>query len=400
MHDEGDMMHRDSYAIIDGEILKNNVKAIVKTYSNYEYYIGVVKNNAYHHGIYSVKELIAGGINYLAVSSLDEAIMVRKYYKNIPILCLEVIPLKWLDDVIKYNITITVDCLSYLKKLLTLSGSSVIKVHLAVDTGMHRLGFDNKKELTEAFYDLKNSKSFYLEGIFTHFATSGVQDPYYDRQVNRFLKLTQDIYLEEIPIVHLGRSLTMVQHEKLNFCNGIRVGIAMYGFNQSRVLNINLKGKYNLWKMRKKQKKYQCSPTKLENSLNVKPAFALYSKIMSRRKIKINDFAGYNASYIAKKDGYIYTLPIGFADGVDKSFGYVLIGNEKCKIVADCMDMILIFSQNKYEIGKEVEIFGKKRSILEVCRFLDQNAYHLLNQISFRVARIHKNNKEEKEILY
>ena len=71
-------MYRKTYARIDGGILENNVKEIIKKYDKYKYYIGVVKNNAYHHGIKVINNLIQGGVNYLAVSSLEEALSVRK----------------------------------------------------------------------------------------------------------------------------------------------------------------------------------------------------------------------------------------------------------------------------------------------------------------------------------
>ncbi len=378
-------MYRPTYAVINKDILKENIKEIKKNYPSYEYYIGVVKNDAYHHGIKIVNDLIKGGINYLAVSSLDEAILVRKINKNIPILCLEVISLDYLDLIIKNKITITVESLSYLKKLVNQDVNDLITIHFAVDSGMHRLGFFKEEELTKAYMLIKESKNLYLEGIYSHFATSGVQDIYYDYQVKRFLEITKNIYLEDIPIVHLGRSLTLVSHEKLNFCNGIRLGIVMYGFNQSRKIN----SKYQLLKIKRIQKKYHLSKTTLENNLNVKPSFALYSSVMSRRKIKKGEFVGYGAN-IVNETGYIYTICIGYADGVDKNFKYVLINKQKCLIIADCMDMLLVFSQNKYEVGSKVEIFGENRSIFEVLKNLNINAYHLFNQISNRVPRIYE----------
>ena len=387
-------MYRPTYAVINKDILKENIKEIKKTYPSYEYYIGVVKNDAYHHGIKIVNELIKGGINYLAVSSLDEAILVRRINKNIPILCLEVISLDYLDLIIKNKITITVESLSYLKKLVNQDVNDLITIHFAVDSGMHRLGFSKEEELTKAYMLIKESKNLYLEGIYSHFATSGVQDVYYDYQVKRFLEITKNIYLEDIPVVHLGRSLTLVSHEKLNFCNGIRLGIVMYGFNQSRKIN----SKYQLLKIKRIQKKYHLSKTTLENNLKVKPSFALYSSVMSRRKIKKGEFVGYGAN-IVNESGYIYTICIGYADGVDKNFKYVLINKQKCLIIADCMDMLLVFAQTKYEIGTKVEIFGGERSIFDVCQTLNINAYHLFNQISNRVTRVYVNKNKSKEII-
>ena len=77
-------MYRKTYVKIDNSVLTDNIKQIKKKYNNYKYYIGVVKANAYGHGDYIVNDLIKGGINYLAVSSLEEAISIRKYNQDIP----------------------------------------------------------------------------------------------------------------------------------------------------------------------------------------------------------------------------------------------------------------------------------------------------------------------------
>ena len=93
-------MQRKTYALINGDTLTQNVLEIKKQYQDYEYYFGVVKNNAYHHGMKCVLDLIRGGVNYLAVSSLEEALQVRKYTSDTPILCLEPIDLEFIDDII------------------------------------------------------------------------------------------------------------------------------------------------------------------------------------------------------------------------------------------------------------------------------------------------------------
>ena len=132
-------MYRKTYAKIDGKILENNVKEIKKKYNQYQYYFGVVKNNAYGHGMHIVKNLVKGGINYLAVSSLEEALQVRKYTRTTPILVLEPIDLEYIDDAINNNITLTVESLSYLKQVIALPLSYEVKIHLKLDTGMKSL---------------------------------------------------------------------------------------------------------------------------------------------------------------------------------------------------------------------------------------------------------------------
>ncbi len=383
-------MYRNTYVLIDEDILEQNVKTIKEAYNDYQYYIGVVKNDAYHHGLDAVGALIKGGINYLAVSSLDEAVALRCKYPKIPILCLEPISLDFLEEIIKYNVTITVESLEYAKKLCELPKKEKIKVHLALDTGMHRLGFGDPESLKEAYSLINETNHLFIEGLYSHFATSGVMDNYYDYQVKQFLEITKDLYLEAIPIVHMGRSLSLVQHEKLNFCNGIRLGIIMFGFNGSLDKGLSLKSQVNAWKRKYLQKKFNISPTITKNSLDLKTAFTLYTSIISRREVKAGDYVGYQFAYKVLKKGYIYTLAIGYADGVDASFRYVLINKKKCLIVADCMDMLMVYSESFYDVDTPVEIFGEQRSVKNVSQTLKMNAYHVFNQISHRVPRVSK----------
>lgn len=389
-------MYRQTFARIDSDILKNNIIEIKNKYNNYEYYIGVVKNNAYNHGMYIVNDLIAGGINYLAVSSLEEAINIRKFNLDIPILCLEPIELEYIYDAINNNVTITIENLSYLEELNSFKFKDVLKIHLKIDSGMSRLGFTSAKELNKATEIINNNKMLFLEGIYSHFATSGVSDKYWDIQLNNFKNITKDINLNIIPIVHLGRSLTLVNHPKISFCNGIRLGIVMFGFAQS----INSGNFLQEARRNMLVKKYNISDTTRSNNLKLRTAFSLYSKVISVRKIKIGDFAGYNANFVAKEDTYIATLPIGYADGVTKAFKEVYIKNKRYEIIADTMDMIMVKVDKTIKIGDKVEIFGNNIKIKEITSRLGINAYHLFNQITTRVPRVHVREGFEEEIKY
>lgn len=391
-------MQRKTYAYIDGNILENNIKEIKKKYPDYKYYIGVVKNNAYHHGMKCVLDMIRGGINYFAVSSLEEALALRKY-TDYPVLILEPISLEFVSDAINNNITLTVESLEYTKELLKEDIYSELKVHLAVDSGMNRLGFQTRKELDEALKLLKEHKKIVVEGLFTHFATSGVMDPHWDNQVKKFLNITKNIDFKEIPMVHLGRSLTLVNHPKLEYANAVRLGIIMYGFSQSRKEGSSLRSKLQKLKRNHYQKKYECSKTFLENDLKLNTAMSLYTEVISTRKVHAGDIVGYNA-YPIKEDGYILTLPVGYADGVTKDYKEVAIESKRYKIVSDCMDMIMVYSETPIKVGTKVEIFGRTIPISSVTRRLGLNSYHLFNQISDRVVRVHRSNDIEEEITY
>lgn len=393
-------MYRKTYVEIDEEILKKNTKEIVNKYSDYKYYIGVVKNNAYHHGIKIVNSLIESGINYLAVSSLEEAIDIRKYNTEIPILVLEPIELDFIDDVVMNKVTITVDDLSYLESLNKIDLPYSLNIHLKIDSGMNRLGFKEKKKVNKAVKIIKENKKLNLEGIYSHFATSGVQDIYYDKQVRQFLELTSDLDLESIPIVHFDRSLTFVKHEKLPFVTGVRLGIVLFGFNGSISLGRGMKKIIRHMKRNLFVKRHHISASILENDLELSNSFKLYSSVISLRKVSKGEVVGYNASYKVKKDGFIATIPIGYADGVTKDFGYVVIRKKRYPIVSDAMDMLMVMVDESVKIKDKVEIFGDTISVRETANRLGINSYHLFNQISTRVPRVHKTKEEELEIKY
>lgn len=383
-------MYRNTYAYIDDKILTNNIREIVRKYSFYKYYIGVVKANAYGHGSYIVNDLIKGGVNYLAVSSLEEAIEIRKYNKEIPILCLEPINIEYLDVILDNKITITVESIDYVRELVNKKITSKLLVHLKLDTGMSRLGYKDKEELIKSIKLLRENKNIFIEGIYTHLATSGINDKYYDKQIDKFRYLTEDIDLKEIPIVHLNRSITLTHHKMLPFETGTRLGIIMYGFSQSLPEPVGLR------KIKRDilNKIRHISPTVMSNDLKLKTAFSLYSEVMSIRCIKKGDFVGYGANYIAKEDTIIGTIPIGYADGMSSLMKYVCINKKKYPIIGDiCMDMTIVKLDDRVKLHDKVEIFGDTISVRSVANNMHSNAYHVLTGVTSRVPRVYSDGK-------
>ncbi len=385
-------MYRNTYALIDLDVLKNNIENIKKDYPFYDYYIGVVKANAYGHGEYIVNTLIESGINYLAVSSLEEALSVRSYDKDIPILSLEPIKIEYLDKCIENNITITLADYDYYKKLKEIKDVSKLKIHLKIETGMNRIGLNNKDNINEIF----NDNSLNIEGIFTHFATSGYLDKHFDNQLEMFKKLTSDIDLSKVKIVHLGKSNTLTFHKKIPFANGIRLGIVMYGFNNKIVTLNNFKGKLRTIKNNYIRKKENISEV-LDTNLKVEPFFSLYSEVMQVKKCIKGSFVGYGASYQFKEDGYLATIPIGYYDGIS-GFKHVVINNKIYEIVGEiCMDMITVKVDESVKVGDEVCLIGKQLSAKKVCGEANINAYKLFTRISSRVPRIYLENGKKIE---
>ena len=380
-------MYRNTFVSVNKTALKENVHNITEKYGEYKYFFGVIKGDAYGHGFSVIDALIEGGVNYLAVATPDEAEMVREINADIPLLCLEPVNESVYDFFCENKVTFTVDSLCGAKNIIAHSFKNKIKVHLKLDTGMNRLGFKKEDELLEAYSILKENENIEIEGIYTHLATSGVNDIYYDRQMANFKKLTKNIDLNEIPIVHVGRSLILVHHSKPDFVNGVRLGICMYGFSGSLSEPTGLrKIKRNFLLKRK-----GISESILSNDLNLKTAFSLYSQVISVKDVKKGEFVGYGADFVADSDMSVATLSIGYFDGMSKKLKNVIINGEKCEIIGEiCMDMTAVRVPSTVKCGDIAEIFGDKISIRTAANNLGVNAYRVFTSISHRVPRIYK----------
>ena len=380
--------------------LNNNVKTILKKYDNYKYHIAVLKSSCYGHGEYIVKELAKAGINYVAVSYLDEALKIRNYNKKINILLLEPITLSDINKVIENNLTITVSDINYLNELLKIKLSKKINIHIKIDSGMNRLGFKDKNEVKQAYDLIKENSKLNLEGIYTHFATIGLFDKNYDNQVKRFIELTSLIDLKTIPIVHLGSSVILTSHPKFKFATGVRFGILLYGYNVGVTYSNNgLKNKLRNLRNKYYQKKYNLSKLIYNTQLDLKPLMSMETTILQIKDVKKGESIGYGAHYKAKEDIKIAILPIGYNNGIGKNNNdrYVVIGNKKYYVVGEIsMNMMIIKIDDDVKITDKVNILGNGITLGTLSRFSNYSISETLLNIGKNNKRVYlKNNKIE-----
>jgi len=373
-------MYRKTYVEVNLDNLNKNVSNIVNTFGGYQYYIGIVKGNAYGHGEYISKHIIKNGINYLAVASLEEAINVRKYVDSeFPILCLEPISLDYIEDIIKYNVTISVCNLDYYKKLMNLNLNSVVKFHLKLNTGMNRLGISSIDEVNYIYNDKRN-ENIMFEGIFTHFATDGVNDNLLERQINNFKYLTSEIDLSKIKIVHVSKSATLDNFPKLDFCNGVRIGIMMYGVS-SFVSN---------------NKRYIHEQIKPIESLSLK------SEVVDVHKINKGDNVGYGTENKVNEDGYIAVLPVGYADGLQLKYKdwCVTINDRKYPVVGSVMmGMVTVLVDNNVKIGDMATLFSYHDDFNLLAKDFNTSPYVLMTNLHRDLPRVYTSNNEIVEII-
>ena len=350
-------MYRNTYVQIDLQNIKENVKKIIKKYSNYKYYFGVVKADCYgHDDVKTVKAIIDGGCNYLCVATLEEALEIRKKIEDIPILCLGVILKDYIDICKTKNITVTIPSLEYVKKLKN-ENIENLKVHIKINTGMNRLGIKESEELKEVYKILEKKKAN-IEGIYTHIYEANNKQKY-DIQIEKFEELLENIPKERIPIIHTSASEAMSNYNKIDDVNGCRLGIIMYGFTENK-------------------------------ELNLKSTFSLKSQVIQINNLKPGETVGYNGKYIAKENEKIAVVSIGYADGIlRKNTGRTVFINEKeYKIVGNiCMDMLFVKIDNTVKLYDTVEILKDIEHIESVAKYLDTIPYEVMCSIGKRVPR-------------
>lgn len=350
------MTYRNTYASVDLSGIKNNVNKIISSYTGYKYYIGVVKADSYGHNSYEVvKAIIAGGCNYLAVSSLDEALEVRKYF-SIPILCLGIIKPEYMSVCVDNNIDVTVTNLEYLKLIKEYK----LNIHIKIDTGMNRLGVKDKDEFDLMIKEIDNS-GLYLKGLFTHIYEASNSTNTLN-QINRFKSITSDFDLNTIDMVHIAQSDTLMSYPKIDFCNGCRLGIIMYGLTN--------------------------------NDLSLESTIDLCSEIIEIKKLNKGDTVSYNGNYTALEDELIGIVSIGYADGVNRKLtgSYVYINDKRYQIIGNiCMDMLMVKIDESVKLFDKVYIYKDIEHINYLSKYIDTIPYELICGISKRVPRVYKN---------
>ena len=353
-------LYRDTYAQINLKYLKNNIETTYKKFKRP--LMAVIKADAYGHGYREVAKYI-NDIDYIemfAVATLPEAIELRELGIKKGILILGAVPTlkEEIDLAIKYDITLTMISLEYMHHLASLIEDKPLKVHIKLDTGMHRIGLTSKEELEELLATIDRDK-FILDGIFTHYATADGEKEAFDKQRALFYELVKD---HEFKYIHCCNSAAMTYHHDTGSNLG-RIGIVMYGLDPAG----NETDEY-------------------------KQVMSLYSKVSMVKLIKKGERVGYGLTYQAENDEYIATVPIGYADGlIRKNQGRkVYINGNYYEIVGRiCMDQMMVRVDETGHSGDQVEIFGDHISLAIMAKDLETIPYEIVCLISKRVERVY-----------
>ena len=310
-------------------------------------------------------------VDYLAVAYTDEGVELRKAGIHLPIMVMSPEESSY-SDMIAYHLEPEIYSFKvaneFLKALQADAISEPYPVHIKLDTGMHRLGFEDE-EMEALLKLLKEEKSFFIKSVFSHLVASDDKafDDFTQTQITLFESLSQQIENTiGYPVLkHICNSGAITRFKEAHY-NMVRLGIGMHGvgFND----------------LEKQQ---------LENISTLK------TKISQIKKLKANDTVGYNRKGIANKPTTIATIPIGYADGFHRllgnGVGEVFINNTACKLIGNvCMDMCMIDVTNvSCNEGDEVIIFETNQHLTNLSKAMNTIPYEVLTGISERVKRIY-----------
>lgn len=366
--------HRASRLVVDAAAIRQNVKKEIERLDPQSELFAVIKADAYGHGLIPVARYTEqAGATGFCVAILDEALTLREAGFAEPILVLGITNVKWAALAAEKNVSLTVGDVEWLTKAVPqLTAEHPLKVHLALDTGMGRIGFQESDGLNQAAELLTNDPRFVFEGVFTHFATADEKDPtYFNLQVDRFHKLV-DTLPEKPRYVHVSNTATSLWHAA---CNGnlIRFGVGIYGMNPSG--------------------------TVLEPPYDLQPAMTLESQLSFSKLLKKGRSVSYGATYTAEQDEWIGTVPIGYADGYPRCLQgfHVLVDGHFCEIVGRvCMDQLMIRLPHEYPAGTSVILAGKSQgksiSMTDIADYAGTINYEITCGFTERIPRVYKNN--------
>jgi len=367
---------RPTWVEIDLDAITHNFRAVKNRLSRGANILAVVKANAYGHGMVEVsRRLVKEGVSYLGVASVDEAVVLREAKIKAPILILSSILPKEVKYAINYNLTFTV-CdemlASELDKIARKANRKVL-AHLKVDTGMGRLGIWHK-EAKGLFEDILGLKNIILEGVYTHFATADEENTSYTvEQINNFKGLIKELEAKgfKIPYIHAANSAGTILFKNSHF-SMVRPGLMIYGLYPNESIS---------------------------KILQLKPALSLKSRIIFLKRTPAGRSISYGATYTTDKDTLIATLPIGYADGLNRGLsnkGEVIVRKRRSPIVGRiCMDhtMADVGHVDKVELGDEVVLIGtqgtERITAEEIARILGTIPYEVVCWISARVPRVY-----------
>ena len=327
------------YATVNLDAVASNMKSMRENLPASTLIMGSVKADGYGHGSVPVAKTIEPYVFGYAVATIDEGIILRRHGINKTILILGVTHESRYEDLLRYDIRTAMFQYEKAKKLsdLALKQGKKAVVHLALDTGMSRIGMKADREHAKEAAAIAALEGIEVEGLFTHFARADETDKSaYEEQYRRYKEFLG--YLKElgvkIPIRHCSNSAGIVESLESNHMDMVRAGIAIYGMYPSDEVD--------------------------HNSVKLTPAMEIKSCITYIKEIEAGTAVSYGGTFVADHTMKVATIPVGYGDGYVRSLsgkGDVLIHGKRAAILGRiCMDQFMVDVTDIPDVQEDDEV--------------------------------------------
>ena len=327
------------YATVNLDAVASNMRSMRDNLPASTLIMGSVKADGYGHGSVPVAKTIEPYVFGYAVATIDEGIILRRHGINKTILILGVTHESRYEDLLRYDIRTAMFQYEKAKKLsdLALKQGKKAVVHLALDTGMSRIGMKADREHAKEAAAIAALEGIEVEGLFTHFARADETDKSaYEEQYRRYKEFLG--YLKElgvkIPIRHCSNSAGIVESLESNHMDMVRAGIAIYGMYPSDEVD--------------------------HNSVKLTPAMEIKSCITYIKEIEADTAVSYGGTFVADHTMKVATIPVGYGDGYVRSLsgkGDVLIHGKRAAILGRiCMDQFMVDVTDIPDVQEDDEV--------------------------------------------
>ncbi|UOR49632.1 alanine racemase [Helicobacter pylori] len=376
------MLKRASFVEVNTASLRHNFSTVKSIVPKDAHIMAVVKANAYGAGAIKASEIfLQEGANYLGVATLDEALELRSHFSKTPILILGYSPNANASMLIDNDLSAMIFSLEQAEVFsqMALKSQKRLKIHLKIDTGMHRLGLEPNFKSIEIIKKICALKGLEIEGIFTHLSNADAKIKTHAKNqmkaFNAFLEqlLDQKIEFQYRHAYNSAGILSLCNGNENRLLNLYRPGIMLYGFYPSNGMK-------------------ETCPTILKNVISLK------AQIVQIRSVKKGEFIGYGEHFYTNEETLVGVLALGYADGLMRALGnriQVAINNQLAPFIGKvCMDQCFVKLNNiEAKEGDEVILFGDKSAkandASEIAALLNTIPYETISTLSKRLERVY-----------
>ena len=378
--------YRRVYAQIDLDAIRHNIKEIRKKVGKETKIMLVIKADGYGHGSVAVAQALQEQVEAFCVATIEEGILLRNRGITKTILILGYTAKEQYPQLIQYDLAQTVfeyemaEGISRLAVAMNQQG----KIHIAIETGMNRIGFFDNEESIQVIKEIGKLPMIQMEGIFTHFACADEADKTSAMcQLKRYETFIDKLEEEGIyiPIKHIANSAAILDLNMAKL-NMVRSGIITYGLYPSNEVK--------------------------RDEIRLKPAMELKSHVVYVKTVKEGEGVSYGSTYVTEKETKIATISIGYADGYPRALssrGRVLIRGQYAPIIGRvCMDQMMVDVTQVQGVkeGDVVTLVGRDGenciTAEEIASYMNTINYEFICGLGRRVSRVYLENGEIIEI--